>query len=328
MNANIAANSRMLAERIVHRDGDLLAAQDLNDERHLDDRLRWLHVKFLHSTWGIASGFDVSVASGGSAVVVGPGYAVDIEGREILSSEAVAVPIPAVGATNYVLTVSGSASAAGQCCSPAAGSSLGDRPLFMWRAPQDVSFGPEVALVNVKAAGGQMQGSLDFRVRRWVDRMVRPHVVFGSTEPGRTGWNSQRLVGGPPGALNLTVDTSAAGFTRTPSYFAILTGDFSGLPLFAATGPGSSWPAGSASASFLTSFGFISEATPSWFTYKVLHGPGLPLGIPALVTAADAESRQWSLHWLGLQTVDGCPPALALINPGTLKFLHLFTGAI
>jgi hypothetical protein len=332
MTGNTITNSRVLAERIVHRDGELFAARDLNDEERRDDLLRWLHVRYFHRTWGIARGFEVQAASGDSAVVVGPGYAVDSEGREILSSRAVVVPIPrAGGPANYVLTVSYSERAASQCCSPA--SSLvaqneDEHPLYMWRAPQNVVFGPQVPLVNVKASAGQIQGSLDFRVRRWADRLVRPHIAFGSTEPGRTGWNSQQLVGGPPGALNLTVDTSAAGFTQTPSYFAILAGDFSGIPTFAAAGPAIPWPAGSPSASFLTSCGFISEAAPAWFTYKVLQGPGLPLGIPASITASEAESRLWSLHWLALQTADGCPPAFKLLDPSLLKLLNLFVGAM
>ena len=46
-------------DRITYRDGQLLTALDLSDEQRRHDRLRRLHVRYLHDTWGIALGLEV-----------------------------------------------------------------------------------------------------------------------------------------------------------------------------------------------------------------------------------------------------------------------------
>lgn len=319
MRRNVATNSKALGERIVYRDGQLLAARDLGDGKHRDDLLRWLHVRHLHRTWGIANGFEVQGASGDSVVVVGPGYAVDVEGREILSSAAVSVSIPAAGGTaNYVLTLNHLDNAPDRCRALDTNQAAQDEhPLFKWRTPPDVCFGPEVPVVNVKVCYGQIKGPLDFRVRRDVGRLVRPHIAAGSTEPGNSGWKGEPLLNSAVISLNVTVDTSAAGFTQTPQYFAVLTGDFESVQF-----SGSAWLSGAPAAFFLNSFCFVANNTPSGFTYKILgaatqNGPLMP---------KDAESRQWALHWLGLQTPDECPAPF--VNSSVLKFFKHFAGAI
>jgi len=325
----VTVNLKTLGERIAYRDGQMLAAQDLGDEKNIDDGLRWLHVRALHRTWGVVFGYEVKGTVGDNAVTVSPGYALDVEGREIILSSSVSIPVPAVtGIAYYVLTLN-YAPDKPACCSLAVSQvSSDERPLFRWQAPQSVRFGIQVPLVTVTVSNGQIQSTLDFRVRRYASRLVGPHIVAGSTEPGRTGWNLQKFVSGPPGALNLTVDTSAAGFTKTPSYFAVLTGDFSGVPTFPSALPIISWPQGSGSASFLTPCGFISDATASSFTYKILPGKGLPVGVPKSL-AGEAESRQWALHWIGVQVVDGCPPLVGFTRPFPfLGFESLLTGAM
>ena len=74
-------------ERITWRDGQLLASRDLRDEIRGDDRFRHLHVRYLHRSWGIVTGFEVT-ALGPQTLRVAPGFALDIEGRELLLAEA------------------------------------------------------------------------------------------------------------------------------------------------------------------------------------------------------------------------------------------------
>ena len=280
------------AQRILYRDGQLLAARDLGDEKHRDDLLRWLHVRYLHRTWGIAAGYEVQGAISDSVVLVAPGYAVDIEGREILSSVAVSVPLPAAAPTaNYVLTLNHLEATPRRCCSLDANEATRDEhPSFKWRILQDVRFGPQIPLVNVKVSDGKIQGALDLRVRRNVHRFVRPHIATGATEPGRTGW---KPFGSHVPSIQVTVDTSAAGFTQMPMYFAVLTGNFETIEF---SNMGATWPKGACC--------FIADATPSGFTYKIVaaHDP------QRRIYPSTAESRGWALQWLGLQTVDGCSP--------------------
>ncbi len=288
------------AQRIFYRDGQLLAARDLGDEKHRDDLLRWLHVRYLHRTWGIAAGYEVQGAIGDSVVLVAPGYAVDIEGREILSSVAASVPVPAAaGTANYVLTLNHLEDTPRRCCSLDTNSATQDeRPSFNWRTPQDVRFGPQIPLVNVKVSDGKIQGTFDFRVRRNAKRFVRPHIAAGLTEPGRTGWEAGLLLN----SVEVTVDTSAAGFTRTPMYFAVLTGDFANIRF---SPPGATWPSGTNPAFFLHCCCFIASATSSEFTYRIVRARDLQKGLDK---APDAEARGWALQWVGLQTIDGCSP--------------------
>ena len=37
-----------------------LTSRDMRDDKRIDDRLRWLHVRYLHAVWGIVNGLDVS----------------------------------------------------------------------------------------------------------------------------------------------------------------------------------------------------------------------------------------------------------------------------
>src|SRR6516162_9520492 len=69
--------------RITWRDGQTLASRDLREDQRYADQLRYLHIRYQHKTWGVVEGLGV-FSSGGSAVEVVPGYALDIEGRELL----------------------------------------------------------------------------------------------------------------------------------------------------------------------------------------------------------------------------------------------------
>jgi len=46
-------------DRVTYREGQLLASRDLHDDFDTAERLRRMHTRFLHYTWGIALGFSV-----------------------------------------------------------------------------------------------------------------------------------------------------------------------------------------------------------------------------------------------------------------------------
>jgi hypothetical protein len=308
-------------DRVTYRDGQLLDARDLRDDGRRDARLRRLHVKHLHGTWGIALGFTVAQVSAAgaqvpakvTALVVGPGCAVDQWGRDLLLPESVQLSLPTSDG-RFVFAVRyredgefGDAGRTGMPCLNGAFDAHQDRVAFQWRRPEEVRFGPEVPIVQVTIADGALGGPLDFRVRRYTQPFTRPHIDTRSTEEGRSDWRD--WVEGPPDApevlgLELDVDTSQSGFIATPLYFAALQGDFSAgsdAPLF----DPDLWPTGEVT---LTpdSLGFIAAATRDSFTYRILNIARNPFS--RTVTAAEAERRHWRVVWLGLEPVEGCEP--------------------
>jgi hypothetical protein len=306
-------------DRITYRDGQLLTALDLRDEQRRHDRLRRLHVRYLHDAWGIALGFDVHQAEDNRAVVVGPGYAVDGTGRDILLAESIHITVPTiVDLTPVVLTMRYQEDAAfrdrpelAALCLSGGLDPRHERPLFAWRLQDEVRFGPEVPLVQVVVGRGVIVGGLDGRVRRYAQPLARPHIGWGETEPGRTEWHQWDNDLG----LEVIVDTSEVGFTRVPLYFATLQGDFGNRsgedPLLQPD----VWPSGTHPTFPLGGWNFISAADREHFTYRIIVAPELPF--QRAITASEAKSRQWTVAWVGLEPVSGCEPAL--------DFTRLFT---
>jgi hypothetical protein len=293
-------------DRITYRSGQLLTARDLRDDAQRDARLRWLHTTYLHETWGIALGLEVHKASAeGRALVVGPGYAVDDVGRDILLADGVSLTVPDVTGPQALVLVAGYLEDAAFRAQPdLAALCLGggldprhERPSFSWLRPEDVRFGPQVPLVQIIVANGAVQGSLDLRVRRNARPLVRPHMGTGATEPGRTGWRPWTM------GIEVEVDTSEAGFTKNPYYFPVLQAD--------------AWPAGHEAMLFLDAHSFIMHATPTSFLYRFITAASLLPGASMDAKsnqdrAAHAEAHEWSVLWLGLEPVTGCEPALML----------------
>src|SRR3954447_4873798 len=97
-------------ERQRFFDGQRLFADDLQAIEGFNREMRWLHNQSLHQP-GIGNGFAVTGRRGDREVVVGPGYAIDDLGREIVLTTPRTIPVPPVAgevdgsAKRYVLTV-------------------------------------------------------------------------------------------------------------------------------------------------------------------------------------------------------------------------------
>jgi hypothetical protein len=323
-------------ERITYRSGQRLDARDMRDDHRRDARLRALHVRHLHDTWGIALGFEVTSVgdslSGASreatGILVGPGYAIDDRGRDLLLPESVRPALPMADG-RFVLTVAHREDAEFQDPSGLAVHCFGDaldlrteRVRFAWRTPDEVRFGPEVPVIQVTLANGTISGAPDVRVRRYTQPFVRPHIDVRLTDEGRSGWRD--WVEGAPSAqqglgLELDVDTSEAGFLRTPFYFGALQGDFGqgqDPPLFEAD----PWPEGAATFP-LEAMGFIATAKADSFTYRILNLHGAPFA--RNVSAVEAERRGWRIAWCGLEPVKGSEPTADLSRIFSLSGFRL-----
>jgi hypothetical protein len=88
-------NQTRFIERLQFFNGQRLFASDLQGLEAFNREMRWLHNKSLHQP-GIGNGFAVSGKKGEREVRIDPGYAIDIEGREIVLTQTVLEPIPPV----------------------------------------------------------------------------------------------------------------------------------------------------------------------------------------------------------------------------------------
>jgi hypothetical protein len=112
---------------------------------------------------------------------------------------------------------------------------------------------------------------------------------MGSTTAGRTGWHPWIYAPFSPvdQALDVMIDTSEAGFTQTPTYFATLQGDFN----IRDEAQPDLWPEDEPAVLSIDTAGFVMDATARGFTYRVFFP----------MNAQEAEERGWIVHWIGFQ---------------------------
>lgn len=189
-------------DRIRHVQNELLQRSDISDQVNADRELLWWHQRAVHLP-GTVAGLTTRVERFTRSVVVSPGLAYDARGRElVLRSEArVRLPLQFEPA---VLLVRATAE--------------GRDAQVLWRAlgALDSCDGIPIAFLDEK--GGVRPSTPRARLYE------RPHVAAGETFPDATAWDlwpfseEQRLALG----VQVRVDTSAAGFTDVPCYFAWL----------------------------------------------------------------------------------------------------------
>jgi hypothetical protein len=311
---------------VTYRDGQRLTAQDLRDDlRHAERRQR-LHTRGLHETWGIALGLGVTRIEDdegpGRMIRIEPGYAVDALGRDILLSAQIDVPIPDL-AEPLVLTMRhledaafrGRADLEAVCLGAGLKNPRTERPAFHWRRQSEVEFGTEIPLTQLWPSGGQP----DPRVRRYARTRVRPHIAWGETEAGRTGWQFNVHEDSPDFGLYVDVDTTMAGFNDRPFYFAQLSGR--SIPL--GDDAADKADVGSQdSTHFSNSYGYLSSTEPAGFRFRVSPPPcsewrrsssaGAEAAVPPCNPAAEANRLGWRIFWIGIEPMGGCGPTYDL----------------
>jgi hypothetical protein len=249
----------------------MLESCDLADDKHNADLLRWLHVRYLHGTWGIVLGFQV-VSTGSFAVRVQAGYALDVHGRDLLLTSDLMLTVPSVPDPSMLLLIMRyqtdceyhSLPDLRALCVGTVVEPLLDRPAFEWKLPRQVHPGDDVLLARVHISGGGIQGAPDTSVQRLAQSQARPRLVTDSTEAGYTGWRLLHDKASGMDLLEARVDTSASGFLRTPAYFAQAS-------------PG---------------VGFISVAAHDHFTYRIASPSA---------DAAAAERAGWKVTWTAVE---------------------------
>jgi hypothetical protein len=237
----------------------MLRSQDFRDQEAVEAQRRWWHNRALHNAFGIAYGFEVELSDGW--LKVGPGVGYDCFGRELVLQESVDLAIPEEQPDVAGLVLVACYQETDHypdkdriiaLCLPERQSALQERTDFCWKAADRVDIRDGVPLARlVRSGGGEVvereSPGLAYKLDptlypRPARAMARPHIGSGATLPGNTAWELwYELVDNVriPLGWQVTVDTSAAGFTEIPCYFAWLqgplwdrnTGDFFPVPL-------------------------------------------------------------------------------------------------
>lgn len=320
--------------RIQWLDGQALEAADLTAHAERERLARRLHTSVVHATWGVAIGFGVVGGSRQtSEVVVAPGLAYDVLGREIISARTLRLSGPRAprdGADHWADLVirwadpedlRAGRDPAGRCAGAAV---YEERPLVRWvdagpvrrnasgapvpttRLGAGVRLGIDVPLARFVLAADGTLGEADLATRRVAHGRVRPHIAAGTVRQGTAD------ITGDHRWWSVRVDTAVGGFqSGATSYFASLGahpwGESSGFGS-ATTSDGSS--ARQTLAALLPvghgPFLAVSQADRSGFWLTVRHGlPKVGRGADSIMTARNPVP----VHWLGIEWVGGCEPA-------------------
>lgn len=195
---------------------ELLRSRDLRDRAAAGDQRRWWHNRALHDSFGVAAGMDVALTTDATSVLVQPGVAYDRVGRELLLFAPRAVPVPAQ--LPMTLIARYRQHAAGQRTAEAG---------LVWQPSAPASGEPCGPAGGVPLATlDDDKGKLTVRAENRRSRpLARPRIGYGSTPGDATPWQVWDYLSDQdriPLGLQIVVDTSTAGFTGVPCYFAWL----------------------------------------------------------------------------------------------------------
>lgn len=229
-----STNQKRTLERFRYWQGQMLRSSDFRGQMQTEAQLRWWHNRSLHNAFGVALGFDVAPTTGlVLAAQVEPGVAYDCFGRALILLTQETVPVPAVASTattSMTLVVHYRETAeyrkprdtTGVCLTCCGDSEAREKPDFTWLPSESYTPRCGVALARVVYTKGVPRLDEQFIVLSTRPE-ARPYLANGSTIPGSTPWSSWQESGVELG-LQTLVDTSTAGFTRIPCYFAWLEG--------------------------------------------------------------------------------------------------------
>ena len=229
-------------ERVRYWQGQMLRSRDFNDIHSMDEQRRWWHNRALHNAYGIhqdpdtANAFFASANADNTGAIVSAGLAYDSFGRELILENDQAVPYPPITQQDeeFLLLARYRIKMPDACAEDVSGvcftSSGPLKPAFVeftWKHQDQCSFTDGVALADLKIQGGK--ASLTQITQPSARPLARPQLGSGSTVAGNTPWElwtdgfeSEPNIFG----VQTTIDTSAAGFTDAPCYFAWLQGNF------------------------------------------------------------------------------------------------------
>jgi hypothetical protein len=231
--------------RVQYWQGQMLRSADFLDIERIEAQRRWWHNRAVHQAYGVYLGMKATQStdsSGTAEILVTPGVAYDCFGRElVLECEArILFPsAPPSGKGSLTLLIRyrkpksrAITDARAAVCCLADGATSAGTVEFIWDANQRVAPDEGVPLGHLIYSGRKFGRFAAFVAVPTSRPLARPRVAYGSTVPGNTAWQpwaysefiNEVLM--PPVEIGVqtAVDTSAAGFTEIPQYFAWLEG--------------------------------------------------------------------------------------------------------
>jgi hypothetical protein len=205
-------------ERLQFFNGQRLFAPDLQAIEAFNREMRWLHNRSLHD-WGVAAGFAVSGEKGDRQVVVSPGYAIDVDGREIVLTQVETLPIPPVaseeggGSVFFDLTVSYPEDEKLEEVETREGICLDrgvvrrqEKPIFCWvrlkkdsqgnlqpkDTTTDIKDGRKIIVARIEVFNCQLNRRVCIAQRRNARPPKQPYIACGEEEP--TMWDVELIL--------------------------------------------------------------------------------------------------------------------------------------
>ncbi|MDZ7268432.1 MAG: hypothetical protein ONB48_11920 [candidate division KSB1 bacterium] len=228
-------------QRVRYWQGQTLRSRDLNDQLAIEAQRRWWHNRAVHNAFGLSLGLQTSSVLDANnvmtAVRVTCGVAYDCFGRELILRSTQEVPVPAMppedeNAMTLLIRYKDAAQfpKRNEIASAWIGpefSSLQAQAELVWKPSHAVEVRDGVPLARVNYSG--KLPSLDPEFTPALSKpLARPCIARGATIPGNTPWKLWSIQDrtGQPIKLGFEaeIDTSAAGFTQVPCYFAWLQG--------------------------------------------------------------------------------------------------------
>lgn len=242
--------------------GQRLFDSDLQGIEAFNREMRWLHNQSLHQP-GIGNGFAVTGKKGDREVTIGPGYAVDDLGREIVLTSPRTIPAPPVAGDlgglpkHFLLTVAYPEDAdleiverrAGLCGDEGATRQRVE-PILCWvplhanGTPEDatqaarIQQGRQLVLASIAVRECKLDKDLSLSQRRNAKPSDQPYIACGHDDP--TAWRRWQIGEEPGlsiesasnqqgfyqviGGLQADINTTDAGFLTEPRYFTRLAG--------------------------------------------------------------------------------------------------------
>jgi hypothetical protein len=237
---NVSDIDRRNLQRTRYWQGQTLRSGDFRSQLQTEAQLRWWHNRALHHAYGVAVGLETSKSpqkGNITAIHVDPGVAYDCFGRALILQSEREIPLPdaSLPAASFTLVARyretaefpDPRQASGVCFSCCEGSTDWETPDFIWKATSSLRVEDGVPLGRLLRGPGALEDTLrlDTSFVPVTPRpLARPYLADGSTIPGSTAWGLWRDQSGLTLGFETVVDTSAAGFTRVPCYFAALDG--------------------------------------------------------------------------------------------------------
>jgi hypothetical protein len=290
----MSVHAELPFERFRYWQGQMVRARDFTDQlAEVDRQTRW-HNRAVHNAFGVRSGFEVTLVEAALPHVrvrVECGVAFDCSGTVLALQRARELTVDVDDGKSAVVLVRSRAAGGSGCSCHGAAASTGtgrlweDDLVFTWEFRRVLSADADVPLARVSASAGAV--TVDQSIRPLVRPVARPRLASGSTIPGLTPWEPWL------GGVQTRIDTSAAGFTQVPAYFASYVTTRRALTLL------------ELQALFLT---HIDNAGLTEFTFRIISPASFARRSGFTMTEL-ARDLGLVVCWIGCQEVESLPAA-------------------